>query len=107
MKVQRRIKGQAVALALTWDGSRWPIRSLPPGARAFLGKGTAPSSKKLSQLFRDDQIDELRICWIPRLKGGDDVLSHPFATPDKKRIAFTPIKTMPFGDLLGIIYRRV
>jgi hypothetical protein len=43
---------------------------------------------------------------VPRLKGGDDVLVHPFPTPDGLRKTFCPVKTSPFGDILGVVYRR-
>lgn len=100
----------SVALALTWDGARWPARTLPPKARAFLaGKSRAsapPSARKVAQLFAADQIKEIRICWVPRLKGGNDVLAEPFPTPAGLRLGFQPVKTIPFGDILGVIYRR-
>ena len=93
-----------VALALTWDGARFPIRSLPPKARGFLGRPAAPSAQKMTALFQADQVEELRICWVPRLKGGEDVLAAPF--PSKTRIGFKPAKTVALGDMLGVIYRR-
>ena len=93
-----------VALALTWDGARWPTRSLPPKARAFLGKAAAPSARAIATLFQSNQVQELRICWVPRLKGGDDALSVPF--PKEKRIDFKPARTVPLDDMLGVIYRR-
>jgi hypothetical protein len=97
---------QSVSLALTWDGARWPIRRLPPKARAFLASTAAPSVLNVAQLFKDDQITELRICWIPCLKGGNDVLSAPFPVPEGRKIDFKPISTIPFGDILGVVYRR-
>lgn len=99
---------QAVALALTWDGSRWPEKKLPPKARAFLGTATKNKSitQKLSTLFADDRISEIRICWVPRLKGGKDVLTGPFTTPTGRRLSFVANKIVPLGDHLGVVYRR-
>jgi hypothetical protein len=100
--------GSVIALALTWDGARWPVRTLPPKARAFL-KGQSmeiPSPRKMAELFAGGRVREIRICWVPRLKGGGAVLSEPFQTPAKKRIGFQSVKTMRFGDLLGMIYRK-
>jgi hypothetical protein len=105
--------GSVIALALTWDGARRPARTLPPKARAFLkvksGKspGNAiPSARKMAELFADDQVREIRICWVPRLQGGGAVLSEPFQTPAGMRISFQSAKTVRFGDILGVIYRR-
>jgi hypothetical protein len=108
MKRPQKVAGAAVALALTWDGARWPARTLPPKARAFLAgrSGKIPSHRKMAELFTDDQIREIRICWVPRLKGGDEVLSEPFPAPAGKRIGFQTVKTLRFGDILGVIYRR-
>jgi len=99
-----------VALALTWDGARWPAKSLPPKARAFL-KGPAknlvvPDSRKLSAHFSDNQVREIRICWVPCLKGGPEVLSEPFQTASGKRLNFRSVETTHFGDVLGVVYRR-
>jgi hypothetical protein len=104
----RRTAGAGVALALTWDGARWPARSLPPKARAFLsGRSRAVlSGRETAELFADDQVNEIRICWVPRLKGGNAVLSEPFGTPRGTRLGFQPIKTVRFGDILGVVYRR-
>jgi hypothetical protein len=98
---------QAVALALTWDGCRWPVRSLPAAARAFLrvGSGKVPNAATLGKLLADGKIGELRICWVPRLRGGDDVLAEPFSTPDGLRLRFRAAKPRRFGDVLGVIYR--
>ena len=98
--------GSVVALALTWDGSRWPIQTLPPKARAFLSGSKAPSAQTLAKLFAEDQIGEIRVCWIPHLKGGWGILSESFQTPTGKRIRFRSVKTVRFGDILGVIYRR-
>jgi hypothetical protein len=101
---------RVLALALTWDGARWPVRTLPPKARAFLAGGSrmaaAPSAREIATLFSGDQIGEIRICWVPRLKGGGEVLSEPFQTPLGTRIGFQSVKTVRFGDVLGVIYRR-
>jgi hypothetical protein len=103
-------KGRVIALALTWDGARWPARTLPPKARAFLtgiSRGaSAPSARKLAELFAADQVREIRICWVPRLKGGSAVLSEPFQTATGTGLAFQAARTVRFGDLLGVIYRR-
>ena len=102
----KRAKQTVIALALSWDGARLPTRALPPKARAFLAGHAAPPSQKVAQLFRDNQINEIRICWVPRLKGGNDVLSDPSPSAAGKRISFKPAKTIPFGDILGVVYRR-
>jgi hypothetical protein len=100
--------GTVLALALTWDGARWPVQTLPAKARTFLGKSTRriPSARKTAKLFIDDQVTEMRICWMPRLKGGSEVLSGLFRTPAEKRIGFRMMKTVRFGDILGVVYRR-
>jgi hypothetical protein len=97
-----------IALALTWDGARWPARTLPPKARAFL-KGSSPPlfpPRKRAEFFANDQVGELRICWVPCLKGGSKVLSVPFKSLDGKRISFCATRTVRFGDVLGVVYRR-
>ncbi len=103
-------KRHMIALALTWDGSRWPVKKLPPKARAFLkgksGKALAATATQLSKLFANDEIKEIRICWIPRLKGGDDVMTKPFVPPQGKRLGFVASRGIRFGDILGVIYRR-
>jgi hypothetical protein len=114
MSSSRRPKANSktgvVALALTWDGARCPVRSLPAKARAFL-RGNAEkisilSSGAVSALFVDDQVREIRICWVPRLQGGSEVLSELFETADGKRLAFQAIKSVRFGEMLGVVYRR-
>jgi hypothetical protein len=101
---------KVIALALTWDGARWPIRTLPPKARAFLAKpapsAPVPSTRIMAELLRDDQVAELRICWVPRLKGGRDVLSDPFQTATGRRLGFKATRTVVIGDILGVVYRR-
>ena len=101
--------GAVVALALTWDGARWPVRTLPSAARAFLSGqsrlAAIPTTRKMAALFADDQVKEIRVCWVPRLKGGCDVLAEPFQAPVGKRIGFRSVKTVCFGDILGVIYR--
>ncbi len=103
-------KSRSIALALTWDGARWPVGALPPKARAFLhgasGDKSLPSTGGLAGLLAADQISEMRICWVPRLKGGEGVLSAPLVTPDGKRLAFRAAGMARFGDVLGIRYRR-
>jgi len=99
-----------MALALTWDGARWPKQRLPLKARAFLSSkssGTSvPAPQKAAKLLADDRVKELRICWVPQLKGGKEVLSEPFQTAAGMRLGFTARKTVRFGDILGVIYRR-
>ncbi len=103
-------KGTVIALALTWDGARWPVRSLPPKACAFLqfkgnkSRGEMPSARTAAELFAKDEVREIRICWVPLLKGGDAVLSGPF--PTATRIGFQSVRTVRFGDVLGVVYRR-
>jgi len=108
---KKALSSRAIALALTWDGARWPVRMLPPKARSFLAGGSqivaAPSARVIVELFADDKIKEMRICWVPRLKGGQAVLSEPFPTPTGTRIGFQSVKTRRFGDILGVIYRRL
>ncbi len=96
----------AIGLALTWDGARWPLRSLPAAARAFLRGKVAPGSAEMEQLLSGDQVKELRICWVPRLKGGDEVLNAPFHTADGLRMNFRATASRQFGDVLGVVYRR-
>jgi hypothetical protein len=98
---------KSLALALTWDGAHIPSSALPPKARAFLAGKTPIAPKTVAKLFADDQIQELRICWAPRLKGGWDVLSGPFFTSTQKRLSFQTVRTTRFGDVLGVIYRRL
>jgi hypothetical protein len=97
-----------VALALTWDGTRWPVRSLPPMARAFLkaSPAQAPARRSIAALAAAKAIREIRICWVPCLKGGDDTLADPFVSSSGKRVAFRAMRTMSFGDVLGVVYRR-
>jgi len=106
----RKTSGRAIALALTWDGARWPARLLPPKARAFLqGRAkllTVPAAGELSTLLAKDGIGEIRVCWVPRLKGGEGTLSKPFRTPWGKRIPFQAVTTSRFGEVLGVVYRR-
>jgi hypothetical protein len=101
---------RVVALALTWDGARWPVRSLPPRARAFLAdksrRQSTPSAKSVAKLLSDDQVEEIRVCWVPRLKGGDEVLSEPFQAEGGKRLAFRSVKITRLEDYLGVVYRR-
>lgn len=105
-------KQQVFGLALTWDGARWPTRGLSPKARAFLKRNlqartvTAPSGMSVSELLENDQVRELRICWVPRLKGGDDVLSDPFLTARGLRLSFEAVRSRTFNDVLAVVYRR-
>ncbi len=97
-----------IALALTWDGARWPVASLPPKARAFLSAPdyAVPTRREAARLLAANAVGELRVCWVPRLKGGDDVLAEIFAAPKGKRVPFRAVKTTHFGDVLGVVYRR-
>jgi hypothetical protein len=99
-----------IALALTWDGSRWSVKALPPKARAFLNgksqKLSVSSAREMAKLFASDDVRECRICWVPRLKGGPDVLVAPFSTPNRKRMAFQVSKLIHFGDILGVVYQK-
>ncbi len=99
---------QTIAIALTWDGARWPAKSLPPKARTFLGTGNraVPSAKRVAALLSADALREIRVCWVPRLKGGDNVLADVFAAPAGRRVPFRAVRTTRFGDVLGVIYRR-
>jgi hypothetical protein len=100
--------GSQIALALTWDGARWPTRLLPPKARAFLSGPSrdVPSIRKMAELFAGDQVSEMRVCWVPCLKGGSGVLSEPFKTLAGTRIGFQSVKSVRLGDMLGVIYRK-
>jgi hypothetical protein len=104
-QVGRRV----IALALTWDGARWPVGALPPKARAFLaGPAREPASftkDALARLFARDDVDEIRICWVPRLKGGDDVLAAPFPAPGNKRVLFRAVRQVRLGDILAVVYQ--
>jgi hypothetical protein len=104
-KSARRI----VSAALTWDGARWPVRTLPPKCRAFLaGSARKPASRAkdtLARLFARDDVDEIRICWVPRLKGGDDVLAAPFPAPGNERLHFQFVRQVRLGDNLGVVYQ--
>ncbi len=93
-----------VTAALYWDGSRATLRQLPARARTFLGSVTPPA--RLARTLAQGQPLELRICWVPQLQGGADVLIPPFPTDDGKRIVFQTIRTVSFGQVLGVVYRR-
>jgi hypothetical protein len=60
----------------------------------------------MAALLAADEVKEIRVCWVPRLKGGDDVLSAPFASLSGKRLPFHATKTATIGDILAVIYRR-
>jgi hypothetical protein len=93
-----------VAAALTWDGARFSTRSLPVKARAFLGRVTPAT--KLAALLAEKTPLELRICWVPKLRGGPEALCAPFTTSEGKRIAFRLVRTVRFGEILGAVYLR-
>ena len=56
---------------------------------------------------RDRDLDEAVDLALEALRGGDDVLCAPFASTSGKRLAFRAAKTQRFGDVLGVIYRKV
>jgi hypothetical protein len=93
-----------VAAALTWDGARFPAKRLPVKARAFLGRVTPAT--KLAGVLAEGTPMELRVCWVPKLRGGPEVLCAPFTTSDGKRVAFRLVRMVRFGDVLGAVYRR-
>ena len=93
------------AAALAWDGARVSARGLPVRARAFLGPVTA--APRLAKMLAEGGPVELRICWVPLLQGGPKVLAPPFDAPEGKRIAFRTVRTVAFGRVLGVVYRRV
>jgi len=103
-------KGRVIALALTWDGARWPVSALPQKARAFLRsklpKTTVPAAKQIAELFTRNEVAECRICWVPQLKGGPEVLSEPFLPASGRRVSFVAAGQIAFGDVLGVVYRR-
>jgi hypothetical protein len=92
------------AAALTWDGVRFPATRLPARERAFLGPITP--ARELAKWLDHGGPGELRLCWVPQLKGGPATLLPPFATPDGKRVAFRLVKTVQLGASLGVVYRR-
>jgi hypothetical protein len=103
-----RAASAKIALALTWDGARWPVASLPPKARTFLrARGfSSPTRREAARLLAASAVREMRLCWVPRLKGGDDVLAEVFAAPKGKRVPFRAVKTAQFKDVLGVVYQR-
>jgi hypothetical protein len=107
MKIAKKNARSVIALALAWDGSRQPVRSLPPAARAFLktGSGKAPRAAAVAKLLAARKISELRICWVPRLTGGENTLAAPFSTPEGLRVHFRAVRQRRFGDVLGVVYR--
>jgi len=99
-------KTRTLSVALTWDGARWPVRKLSPKARAFLGGKGSVSAGEMAEWAACDTVKEIRVCWVPQLAGGDDVLALPFVTPTAKRIPFRMVCMLPLGDALGVVYRR-
>jgi hypothetical protein len=110
-KVPKKTAATVVGLALTWDGARWPVRSLPPKARVFLkdsvAAGKAPTTERMTELLAGAGIREIRVCWVPRLLGGDDVLCAPFVTSDGLRLNFRAVEWERFADVLGVVYREL
>jgi len=112
MKRSAKITGRRIiSLALTWDGARWPVKALSPKAQAFLGgparKQESFTKSALTRLFAREDVDEIRICWTPWLKGGNDVLASPFPAPGNKRVSFQAVCQIRLGDNLGVVYHRV
>ncbi|MEJ0001141.1 MAG: hypothetical protein WDO13_19470 [Verrucomicrobiota bacterium] len=100
--------GKSLALALTWDGARWPAARLPAPARTFLRRAApAPAADRVARLLAEGKIRELVICWVPRLKGGEPTLADVFTTSDGRRVAFQAVRTVRIGDILGVRYRRL
>jgi hypothetical protein len=104
----KKVATSSIAVALTWDGSRGSLRAVPRAARAFLGLRAEknPGPKILAERLAGGQIGELRICWLPRLQGGDAVLAAPFVTNDGLRLNFRAVQQRQFGDALVVVYRR-
>jgi hypothetical protein len=103
-----RADGPVVALALTWDGVRVSLRNLPWAARKFLGPAAlrVPDAASLGALFAQDGVKEIRVCWVPRLEGGDRVMAAPFSAPRHRRLGFRRARLVTLGDVIGVIYRR-
>ena len=59
----------------------------------------------MARLIATRKLSELRICWVPRLQGGKDVLTAPFISEDGKRLLFRLVRTFTFGEVLGAVYR--
>jgi hypothetical protein len=98
------MKRAVVAAALSWDGARVPRRRLPRAAREFLGAAKTLPARRLTALFAKNGVKEIRICWVPEMRGGP-ALAGPFSAPNEKRIAFRAVRTRRFGDVLGVVYR--
>jgi hypothetical protein len=94
-----------LGVALTWDGARWPRRALPDGAQRFLG-GRSPGLAELTRRMAADEVDEIRVCWVPRLKGGNETLNGPFVPGDGRRLKFQATNWRRFGEVLAVTYRR-
>jgi riboflavin biosynthesis pyrimidine reductase len=84
------------------------MRALPAGVRKFLRPSgvSAPSSAQVSRLLQNGELEEIRICWVPVLAGGDQVITLPFPTPRQMRINFRAVSLKQIGDILCAIYRR-
>jgi hypothetical protein len=97
-----------VAVALAWDGSRCPLRAVPRAARGFLGAKAkkCPGPAVLADGLNRGLIRELRVCWLPRLQGGEPVLAANFVTGDGRRLNFHAGARRRFGDALVVVYRR-
>ncbi len=96
-----------ISAALAWDGARVSARSLPSAAKKFLAVAPSTSTQKAAKLFAAGNVREIRICWVPRLQGGDQTLSAPFAALNGKRLAFRAAKTRRYGEILAVVYRRL
>jgi hypothetical protein len=95
----------AVGVALSWDGARLPRRELPASAREFLAGAPGVSQRDLTARAKQRRLKEIRICWVPRLRGGKGTLAPPFQTADDKRVLYRVAKIVPIGEMLGVIYR--
>jgi hypothetical protein len=71
----------------------------------FLAGTQSLSQRGLTALVQLSPPREIRICWVPRLRGGENTLTAPFAARDGKRILFRAVKVVPLGALLGVVYR--
>jgi hypothetical protein len=87
------------------------------GWRALAGRVAAAESAGVSErqgIFLTDAprsraadaVNEMRLCWVPKLNGGDDVLAEIFTAPKGKRVPFRAVKMAQFGDVLCVTYRR-
>jgi len=108
-RVAKAKKPSVVAVALTWDGARAPVSGLSVKARAFLKAGVVAAAltpKRMAELLAERRVKEIRVCWVPRLSGGREVLAVPFSREDGKRVGFRMVRRVELGECLGVVYRR-